>query len=354
MYSPRDSEADFDRWEDDGGRAGLQALTARFRQSSNLRASWQLANTMLPYAALWYLMYRLWPLAWWLMPPLAVLAAAFLVRLFIIFHDCGHGSFFSSRRANEVVGFIAGALTFVPARQWWAQHARHHAGAGNLDRRGSGEIRTLTVSEYLESPRWRRLSYRLTRNPLVLFLIAPLFLFVVLYRFPARGATPRQRRSVLWANLAILGVACSLASVMGITTYLAVQGLVLLVSATAGVWLFYVQHQFDGAYWERTGNWDAVRGALQGSSYYKLPRVLQWFSGNIGFHHIHHLNPGIPNYRLQRCHESTALFRQMKPLTLFSSLGCLRLRLWDEQSKRLVGYPAAEPSQGRQTVNSLP
>lgn len=316
------------------------ALVGRFRQSCNLRASWQLTNTLLPYAAVWYAMYRLSLVSWWLVPPCAVLAAALLVRLFIIFHDCGHGSFFPNRRANAIVGFITGTLTFVPTRYWWAEHARHHAAAGNLDKRGIGDIWTLTVAEYLESSRWRRFTYRLSRNPIVLFVIAPFFLFVINYRFAARGATAAERRSVHWANLAIAGMIIAMGLAMGFSTYLLLQTLVLVISGAAGVWLFYVQHQFDGVYWESGDNWNYSRAALQGSSYYKLPRVLQWFSGNIGFHHIHHLNPGIPNYHLERCHLSSPSFCGIKPLTLRASLRGLGLHLWDERLKRLVSYPA--------------
>jgi omega-6 fatty acid desaturase (delta-12 desaturase) len=324
----------------DPGAGHWAALVGRFRQSCNLRASWQLTNTLLPYAAVWYGMYRLSSVSWWLVLPCAVLAAALLVRLFIIFHDCGHGSFFSSRRANAVVGFITGTLTFVPTRYWWSEHAKHHAAAGNLDKRGVGDIWTLTVAEYLESTPWRRFTYRLSRNPIVLFVIAPFFLFVVNYRFAARGATAAERRSVHWANLAITGMIVGMGLMMGFSTYLLIQALVLVISGAGGVWLFYVQHQFDGVYWESGENWSASRAALQGSSYYKLPRVLQWFSGNIGFHHIHHLNPGIPNYHLERCHHSTPSFSGIKPLTVRASLRSLGLHLWDDQRKRLVGYPA--------------
>jgi omega-6 fatty acid desaturase (delta-12 desaturase) len=229
----------------------------------------------------------------------------------------------------------------VPTNYWWAEHARHHASAGNLDRRGTGDIWTLTVREYLESSRARRFAYRLTRNPFVLFVVAPFFLFVVNYRFASRNSTSRERRSVMWANVAILAMATGMSLLMGLGTYLFLQCLVLVISGTAGVWLFYVQHQFEGVYWEQGNQWSASRAALQGSSYYKLPRVLQWFSGNIGFHHIHHLNPGIPNYHLESCHRSHPDFERIQPLTLLASLKSLRLRLWDDQLKRLVDYPEA-------------
>ena len=333
--------------DDSPGAGQWEALASRFRRSSNLVACWQVANSLVPYAALWYAMYWLSGISWWLVVPVACVAAALLVRLFIIFHDCGHGSFFSSRRANQITGFITGTLTFVPTHMWWSEHAKHHATSGNLDRRGTGDIWTLTVREYLESSRWRRFAYRLARNPFILFVVAPFFLFVVNYRFAPRNATARERRSVLFANLAILGVAAALSAAMGITTYLLIQCLVLVVSGTAGVWLFYVQHQFEDVYWASGKQWDSSRAALQGSSYYKLPRVLQWCSGNIGFHHIHHLNPGIPNYHLESCHRSHPSFDGIKPLTLGASLQSLRLRLWDDQLKRLVGYPVTVRQRSR-------
>lgn len=323
------------------GDSHWQGLVTRFRKSCNLRASWQLANTLIPLVGLWFAMVWLAGISWWLVVPVAALTAAFLVRTFIIFHDCGHGSFFSNRRANQIVGFITGTITFVPTNYWWAEHARHHATAGNLDRRGTGDIWTLTVREYLESSRARRFAYRLTRNPFILFVVAPFFLFVVNYRFASRNSNKRERRSVMWANLALLGMAITLSLLMGLGTYLFIQCLVLVISGTAGVWLFYVQHQFEDVYWEQGSEWSSSRAALQGSSYYKLPRVLQWFSGNIGFHHIHHLNPGIPNYHLESCHRSHPDFERIKPLTLLASLKSLHLRLWDDQLKRLVGYPEA-------------
>jgi omega-6 fatty acid desaturase (delta-12 desaturase) len=276
--------------------------------------------------------------SWWLTIPLAVLAAAFLVRIFIIFHDCGHGSYFRSRRANNIVGFIAGVLTFTPYYHWRWEHAIHHGTAGQLDKRGTGDVWTMTVQEYLESSRWKRFAYRLARNPFVLLVLAPLVMFVVLQRIPSPHASARERESVWWMNLAILCLVIGLSSIFGVVPYLLIQLTVTMVAGAAGVWLFYVQHQFEDAYWERGDNWDYAAAALKGSSFYKLPRILQWFSGNIGFHHIHHLSPRIPNYNLQKCHEADPLFQQVKPLTLFSSMKSLAFRLWDERAKKLVGY----------------
>jgi omega-6 fatty acid desaturase (delta-12 desaturase) len=240
--------------------------------------------------------------------------------------------------ANDVLGFITGMLTFTPYYQWRGEHALHHSTAGDLDRRGTGDVWTLTVQEYLESSRWNRFLYRLARNPVVLFVIAPLFLFVVKHRFTSPKATRRERHSVYWTNLAVLALAAGLSWIFGIKAYLVIQLTAMMVAGSAGVWLFYVQHQFEGVYWERRGEWDYTAAALQGSSFYKLPKVLQWFSGNIGFHHIHHLSSRIPNYNLEKCHDANPLFQSVKPVTLFPSLKSFTFRLWDEPRKKLVGY----------------
>jgi omega-6 fatty acid desaturase (delta-12 desaturase) len=283
-------------------------------------------------------MHKALAISYWLTLPLAVLAGGFLVRIFIIFHDCGHGSFFKSRIANDVVGFITGLFTFTPHHHWRWEHAIHHASAGHLDKRGTGDVWTLTVEEYLASSRWKRFAYRLARNPLILFIIAPLFLFLVQHRFYSPNANTRERRSVYWMNLAILGMVVVGSALFGFGHYVIIQLTVMGIAGSAGVWLFYVQHQFDGVYWERGRDWDFTEAALRGSSFYKLPRFLQWFSGNIGYHHIHHLSSRIPNYNLERCHKGHSLFQTVKPVTLVSSLKSFTFRLWDEQRKKLVGY----------------
>jgi omega-6 fatty acid desaturase (delta-12 desaturase) len=315
-----------------------KAIVAEFQQSSTKRAVWQLVNTLVPYTALWVLMYHFLSVSWWIVVPLAMLAGALLVRVFIIFHDCGHGSFFASRRANDIVGFITGLLTFTPYYQWRWEHSLHHATTGDLDRRGIGDVWTMTVQEYLESSRWKRFAYKLARNPVILFLIAPFVLFVVIQRIPNNRADVRERRSVWHMNLALLGMIAALSSVFGLGTYLIIQAIVTGVAGIFGVWLFYIQHQFEDAYWERHDEWDYTAAALQGSSFYKLPRILQWFSGNIGFHHIHHLSSRIPNYNLERCHHSHPVFQQVKPITIRTSLKSLAFRLWDEKLNKLVGY----------------
>jgi len=297
-----------------------------------------MVNTLVPYAALWCLMYLTSHISWWLTVPLAVLAGAFLVRVFIIFHDCGHGSFFRSDAANHIVGAITGVLTFTPYFHWRWEHAIHHRSAGHLDRRGTGDVWTMTVQEYLEATRWKRFAYRLARNPFVLFVVAPLLLFLVRERVPRLSAPARERYSVHWTNLALGLLATALIWVFGLKAYLIIQLTVLMTAATAGVWLFYVQHQFEGVYWERGHDWDYAEAALKGSSFYELPKVLQWFSGSIGFHHIHHLGPRIPNYRLEKCHREEPLFQTVKAVTLLSSLKCFTFRLWDEQQHKLVGF----------------
>src|ERR1041385_5348670 len=231
-------------------------IVARYQKPSVPRGVWQIVNTLVPYAALWYLMYLALTVSYWLAVPLEVLAGAFLVRLFIIQHDCGHGSFFKSRRANDVLGFITGVLTFVPYYHWRWEHASHHASSGDLDRRGTGDIWTLTVQEYLESSRWKRFAYRLARNPFILFVVAPLFLFLIQQRVPKLKAPTRERYSVYWTNLALGTIAAILIATFGLKAFLIIQFTVLITAGATGVWLFYVQHQFEGVYWERCDDWD--------------------------------------------------------------------------------------------------
>ncbi len=326
---PRTPKRDTTTWK---------AIVLQHQEPSLWRAAWQLVNTLGTYALLWVLM--AFSLAWspWITAALALLAGLLLVRIFIIFHDCGHGSFFKSRRANDITGFITGVLTLTPFHHWRWEHSIHHASAGSLDRRGIGDVWTLTIEEYLRSTRWKRFAYRLSRNPLVLFVLGPIYYLAFQQRVAAASASPRERRSVHWMNAAILAVAAALSSVFGIATYLLIQLTIVIVGGGLGVWLFYVQHQFEDAYWAREPEWDFTLAALAGSSYYQLPRILQWISGNIGFHHIHHLSSRIPNYNLERCHHADPLFQEVPPLTLLASLKSLGLHLWDEQGGKLVGF----------------
>jgi acyl-lipid omega-6 desaturase (Delta-12 desaturase) len=310
----------------------------RFQTPSLGRARWQIINSFVPYLLLWVAMVYAVAISYWLMLPLAVLAAGFLARIFIIFHDCGHGSFFKSKRANNLTGAVAGLLNLTPYRYWRWQHALHHGTAGDLDRRGSGDIWTLTVQEYIQSTRWRRFAYRLARNPIVLFVIAPLYVFVVHHRFAVATAPRRERQSVRRTNWALFAITLVMSAVIGLKAFLLIQLTVSAFAGAAGLWLFYVQHQFEGAYWARSQDWDYTAAAIQGSSFYKLPRILQWFTGNIGFHHIHHLSPRIPNYHLERCHDADPFFKTIKPLTLLASIKTLGFRLWDEQRNAFVGF----------------
>lgn len=322
----------------DARSAGWRNALAAHQTPSRWRAIWQIVNTTVPYFALWVAMYWVKDVSLWLTVPLAIAAGAFLVRIFVIFHDCGHGSFFRSPLANDVVGSIAGALTFTPYHHWRWQHSVHHRTSGHLDKRGTGDIWTMTVQEYLDASAWTRIAYRFARNPVALFLIAPILVFVFQQRLPDAKAGERERRSVARMNLTVSLSMVATAALFGVGPYLLIQTIAWMTAGAAGVWLFYVQHQFEGTYWERGKDWDYVAAALEGSSFYKLPRVLQWFSGNIGFHHIHHLNSRIPNYNLERCHESNPLFTQVRPVTLFASLRSLHLRFWDEAARKLVGY----------------
>ena len=316
----------------------LREIAARFQKPSLSRAIWQIVNTFGPYLVLWYLMYVTSRNSWWMPLPLAALAGLFVVRIFIIFHDCGHGSFFPSKAANTIMGFVTGMMAFTPYHHWRWEHAVHHASSGNLDARGMGDVWTMTVSEYLAASRWKRLVYRLARNPFILFGIAPLFIFMIWHRFPTASARPRERWGVHLMNLALLLMGLGMSWIFGWKTYIVLQLIVMMVAGGTGLWMFYVQHQFEEAYWETDEHWDHTAAALKGSSFYKLPRILQWFSGNIGFHHIHHLNLHIPNYNLERCHKSSAIFQQVKPITFFTSLKSIRLRLWDEHQQRMVGF----------------
>ena len=318
--------------------------TAKYGKPDIRRATWQLIDTFVPYTALWALMVLMlrngYPYA--IILALAIIAGGLLVRIFIIFHDCCHGSFFASRRANTVLGFITGILVFTAFDDWRRAHGRHHATFGDLDRRGTGDVWTMTVAEYRAAPPRTRLIYRFFRNPLILFGPGPVILFLIINRFPTSGAKRQDRISVLITDLGILAVMGLAGLTIGLRTYLLIQLPIILVASSVGMWLFYVQHQFEGVYWARHGNWDPMRVALEGSSYYQLPRVLQWFTGNIGLHHVHHVRPRIPNYRLQQCFDGTPALQAVRPLTLRGSLRSLRLNLWDEAQHKLVSFRALE------------
>ncbi|QYR21423.1 fatty acid desaturase [Paenibacillus sp. sptzw28] len=299
---------------------------------------WQIINTVIPFLLIWYAAYLTLSISYWLTLPLAVVAGGFLIRIFIIFHDCCHKSFFKNRIANEIVGTITGILTCVPYRQWRYSHSVHHATSGNLDKRGTGDIWTLTVEEYLSSSWLRRLTYRLYRNPLVMFGIGPIYVFLIDYRFNRKRADSKERINTYITNFGIAAIAGLLCWIIGWQAFLLIQGPIFLISGAAGIWLFYVQHQFEETYYEEEDNWDYVKAALQGSSFYKLPRILHWITGNIGFHHIHHLSPRVPNYYLETVHNSSARLRDVPTITFLSSLRSLRFRFWSQQSGKFIGF----------------
>jgi omega-6 fatty acid desaturase (delta-12 desaturase) len=312
-------------------------IVARYQKSDERRAVGQIFTSIVPFLVMMVVMYFSLQVSYWLTLLLAIPTAGFMVRTFIVFHDCGHGSFFANRKANDVVGFITGVLTFTPYFRWRHAHAVHHATAGDLDRREMGDIWTLTVDEYLDAPRWKQIGYRVYRNPLMIFTVGAWLSFLVLQRFPNPKDGKRERNSILWTDLVLLLIFVAAALTIGLGDFLLILVPVFFIGTSVGVWLFYVQHQFEGVYWERHQNWSYVDAALKGSSFYQLPKVLQWFSGNIGFHHIHHLSPRIPNYYLEQAYNENDLFH-VKPITLRSSMHSLKFRLYDEDNHRLVGF----------------
>ena len=272
---------------------------------------------------------------------LAIPAAGFLVRVFVVFHDCAHGSLFPSRRANIRVGTVLGLFVLSPFRRWRHDHAVHHATSGDLDRRGVGDIATLTVTEYRARSRQGRLAYRLMRNPLVMFGLGPVFAMIVGPRIVARGARPRMRNSVLGTDAALVVVVGALSWLIGWRDFVIVWAPAALLAGSVGIWLFYVQHQFEDAYWQNGVNWSYADAAMRGSSYLKLPKLLQFFTGNIGLHHVHHLNSRIPNYNLQRAHDSNPIFAGVPTLSLWDGLRAVKFKLWDEEAGRLVTFAQA-------------
>ena len=316
---------------------GRDALSAY--AEPRLRASVaDLLTSAVPYlafSALTYFAIRVSPL---LALGLALPTAGFLLRTYIVFHDCSHGSFLSSRRANAWLGTVCGLLVMAPFVRWRHDHAVHHATAGDLDRRGVGDLPTLTVAEYRARSRRGRLGYRLIRSPLVMFGLGPLFAMVIGPRIVARNARPRMRRSVIGTDIALVAIIAALCALIGWEAFLITWAPAAFLAGAAGIWLFYVQHQFEDAYWERADAWTYADAALRGSSYLKLPQPLQFFTGNIGLHHVHHLNARIPNYNLQRAHDENPVFHGVPTLSLWDGLRSVRLKLWDETSGRLVTF----------------
>jgi acyl-lipid omega-6 desaturase (Delta-12 desaturase) len=323
------------------GRPFWREALAPYTQPHLGRSVLDLATSVVPYLALSVLMYLALDVSYLLVLAIAVPAAGFLVRTYILFHDCTHGSLFPSKRTNAWVGRVLGLMVFSPFESWRHSHAVHHASAGDLDRRGVGDVPTMTVAEYHSSSRQKRLGYRLFRNPLVMFGIGPIYAMVVQPRLVSRTARPRLRRSVIVTNVVLVVLVGALCWLIGWRQYLLVQAPTALLAGAVGVWLFYVQHQFEDTYWQSNEGWSYADAALRGSSYLKLPKVLQFFTGNIGLHHVHHLSTRIPNYRLQRAHDENAIFHKVPTLTLLDGLRAVRFKLWDERRERLVTFAEA-------------
>jgi omega-6 fatty acid desaturase (delta-12 desaturase) len=316
-------------------------LVSRYQKSQTRKSIWQLSNTFIPFVLIWLVMLYALDYSFWITLLLAFPAAGFSIRLFIFQHDCGHGSFFKSQRANDLCGLFCSIFTFTPYHYWRKKHAIHHKSAGNLRQRGIGDIYTMTVSEYFSLTRWGKLKYRLYRNPLILFIIFPAILFLIVYRFPSPRdkAMKNYQFGVYMTSLVIGLLIASLIWLVGLKAFLLIQLPISIITSSTGTWLFFVQHQFENTYWADDENWDFSKAALQGSSYYKLPKVLQWFTGNIGFHHIHHLSPRIPNYLLEKCQkENPELQESATVLTLRTSFKSMLLSLWDEKQKKLVSF----------------
>ncbi len=298
----------------------------------------QLLDSLLPYLFIWVLMILSLQYSYWLTVLLIIPAAGFLIRIFIIFHDCGHHSFFKSNRANSIVGFFLGVLTFTPSDSWWHDHAVHHATVGNLEKRGVGDVMTMTVEEYRKSSWVTKATYAFFRHPLVMFGLGPIFVFMLRQRIPPPGSRWREVRSVLLTDLALIILASGLTLLFGWKAFVLIQIPVMWLAGLFGIYLFYIQHQFESVYWAHDEQWDFISASRKGASYFKLPGFINWFTGNIGYHHIHHLNPRIPNYHLQECYKANPELHDAPTITLVSSLKSLGLRLWDENSKKMTGF----------------
>ncbi len=321
-------------------QADWRKTISKYTKPAPFKIWWQIANSFIPYFGLWVLMVYSLDYSYWITLGLSIVAAGFLTRIFIIFHDCGHGSYFRSSLVSRIVGTVAGLLVFTPYHRWTYQHMVHHQTVGNLDKRGEGDVMTLTVDEYKSRSPIKQLMYRLYRNPIVLFLIVPFFLFTVLFRFPNKNYSRRINHYTHLTTLGLIAMVTIVSLLLGFKTYVLVQIPVLFFGTAFGVWLFYLQHQFKDVVWERTENWDYKRIAMEGSSYLKFPGILQWFTGNIGFHHIHHLGPRIPNYNLEKCNSENPAF-QKEPMKFNESFLSMHFRLWDEEKHKLVGFREA-------------
>lgn len=316
----------------------LRQDVAPFAKSDTGKSVFQMINTMVPLFALWIVGYMLVDYSPWLTAGLSVISAGFVVRTFIIFHDCTHGSFFKSKKANDRVGFLTGVITSFPYEKWKREHTIHHATSSNLDKRGIGDIDMMTVEEYLEASKGQRLWYRFYRNPFVMFGLGPLFMVLILNRFNRKDAKTKERVNTQVTNVVLVAICATLIYFLGWQAFLLVQGVTLFVAGAAGIWLFYIQHTYEDSYFEHDAEWDYVKAAVEGSSFYKLPKLLQWATGNIGFHHVHHLAPRVPNYNLEKAHNETPPLHTATTITLRTSLESLRYKLYDEELGKFVTF----------------
>jgi omega-6 fatty acid desaturase (delta-12 desaturase) len=334
-------------------RCFWRAPLAPYARPSLSRSALGVTTSVIPYLALSALMYATLRISYGLTLVLAVPAAGFVLRTYIIFHDCTHGSYLPSKRANTWLGTTVGLLVFATFRPWKHSHAVHHASAGDLDRRGVGDVPTITVAEYQARSWWGRLAYRLFRHPLVMFGVGPIFTLVMQPRFAPRTARARIKRSVIATNIALVVLVGTLCWLVGWRAYLLVETPTIMLAGAAGIWLFYVQHQFEDAYWENGENWSYADAALRGSSYLKLPKILQFFSGNIGLHHVHHLSARIPNYNLQRAHDENPIFHDVPVISLVDGIRAVKLKLYDEQQGRMVTFAQARENASRPSRRPL-
>lgn len=318
--------------------AQLRKHVSPFEKADVKKSIRQMINTILPFLAAWFLAYQALSISIFLTIPLAIIAAGFVVRMFIIFHDCTHGSFFKNKKANNIVGTIMGVLTLFPYEKWKREHSIHHASSGNLDKRGVGDIWVMTIEEYIAASKWTRLQYRLYRNPLVMFGLGPLYLIMITSRFNRKDARKKERTNTYVINAALVVLYGAVIALVGWQSFLIVQGITMFTAGLLGIWLFYVQHTFEDSYFEDESEWDYVKAAIEGSSYYELPKVLQWVTGNIGFHHVHHLSPRVPNYNLEKAHTLTPPLQKATTIGLLSSLKSLRYKLYDAKNKTFVTF----------------
>ncbi|WP_100404665.1 fatty acid desaturase [Bacillus solitudinis] len=327
--------------------AQLKKAVAPFEKSDNKSSVKQMINTFIPFFILWFLAYQSLSISYVLTFALAVVAAGFVVRIFIIFHDCCHQSFFKSKKANAILGTITGVITMFPYEKWKREHSIHHATSSNLDKRGTGDVWIMTVQEYVNASFKEKILYRLYRNPIVMFGLGPLYLFLITNRLNRKDARRKERLNMYLINFLIVAVYAILTMTIGWKALLLIQAPISFVAGSLGIWLFYVQHQFEDSYFEDETEWDYVKAAVDGSSYYKLPKVLQWVTGNIGYHHVHHLSPRVPNYNLEKAHDSTPPLQQATTITIGSSLQSIHFRLYDEKQKTFISFKEVKRRQAK-------